>query len=88
MKREHRQLHPVIMLRVEARRRAGLPLDEDKAERLESWRVMLETQGAVVHDDPDTADGFSCIPRGPGDTDIIPKPPMKTTQRRNADERA
>lgn len=79
---------PVIMLRVDARRRAGLSLDEDKAKRLESWRAMLETQGAVVHSDPDTADGFSYIPRGPGDKDIIRKPPTKTTQRRNADERA
>ncbi|WP_326569929.1 hypothetical protein OIE69_42835 [Actinacidiphila glaucinigra] len=87
VKREHRQLYPVIMLRVEARRRAGLALDEDRAKRLESWRVMLEEQDAVVHYDPDTANGFSYIPREPGDIDIIRKPPMKTTQRRNADER-
>ncbi|MGW7434735.1 hypothetical protein [Streptomyces sp. NPDC054849] len=87
MKKEHRQLYPVIMLRAEARRRAGLDMDEDKTKRLESWKNMLEEENAVVHYDPDTKDGFFYVPREPGDDDLIRRPQEKTTQRRNADER-
>ncbi|MEV7795896.1 hypothetical protein [Streptomyces sp. NPDC087512] len=87
VKPEHRQLYPVAMLRVEGRRRAGMELDEDRLNRLASWRAMLEEEDAVVHYDPDTAEGFFYVPREPQDDDIIRRPARKTTQRRNADER-
>ncbi|MFE1842025.1 hypothetical protein [Streptomyces sp. NPDC059515] len=88
VKKEHRSLYPLMMLRLEGRKRAGLPNDEDKAKRLESWRQMLEEENAVVHYDPDTEDGFFYVPREDGDDDIIRRPEKVTTQRRNADKRA
>ncbi|MFE0964047.1 hypothetical protein [Streptomyces fungicidicus] len=87
VKKEHRSLYPLMMLRLEARKRAGLPNDEDKTKRLESWRAMLEEENAVVHYDPDTADGFFYVPREDGDDDIIRRPERVTTLRRNADKK-
>ncbi|MGW1040054.1 hypothetical protein [Streptomyces sp. NPDC002547] len=84
---EHRWLYPLAMLRVEARRREGRPLTESDEARLESWKAMLEEQGAVVHYDPDTEDGFFYIPRQEGDDDLIHRPTRKTTERPNADKK-
>ncbi|WP_406409667.1 hypothetical protein OG923_12705 [Streptomyces halstedii] len=86
VKKEHRQPYPIVMLRVEARKRAGLPLDEDKTKRLASWLKMLEDNNAVVHYDPDTEEGWFYVPREESDDDIIRRPAKKTTQRKNADE--
>ncbi|USH44615.1 immunity repressor [Streptomyces phage BroPlease] len=88
VERKHRSLYPLMMLRLEGRRRAGLPNDEEKTKRLESWKQMLEEENAVVHYDPDTVDGFFYVPREPKDDDIIRKPEKVTTLRRNADKRA
>lgn len=84
---EHRQLYPLLMLRTEARKRAGMPLVEDKAKRLEAWLEMLKEEDAVVHYDPDTEDGWFYVPREESDDDIIRRPEKKTTRRRNADNR-
>ncbi|THA32308.1 hypothetical protein E6R18_13920 [Streptomyces sp. A1277] len=86
VKKEHRQPYPIVMLRVEARRRAGLPLDENRTKRLASWKKMLEDNNAVVHYDPDTEEGWFYVPRDEGDDDIIRRPANKTTKRKNADE--
>ncbi|MFD7976706.1 hypothetical protein [Streptomyces sp. NPDC059071] len=86
MKKEHRQHYAVIMLRAEARRLAGLPISEDKAKRLESWKQMLKDKDAVVHYEP-KLDGFYYVPREEGDGEFIRRPKTKTTKRRNADER-
>ncbi|MFE9254023.1 hypothetical protein [Streptomyces sp. NPDC006879] len=86
MKEEHRQQYPVIMLRAEARRQAGLEVDEDKAKRLESWKAMLKRENVVVHYEP-RLDGFYYVPREEGDGEFIRAPREKTTKRRNADER-
>lgn len=88
VKKEHRNKYPLMMLRTEGRRRAGLENDEDKAKRLESWLKMLKEENAVVHYDPDTDDGFFYVPREDSDDDIIRRPKQTTTQRRNADERS
>ncbi|MDX3235362.1 hypothetical protein PV392_06640 [Streptomyces sp. ME03-5709C] len=85
VKEKHRWKYPVAMLRVEARFRDGRDLTETDRARLESWKEMLAKDGVVVHYDPDTEDGFSYIPRQKGDTDLIHRPPRKTTARRNAD---
>ncbi|MGW4158686.1 hypothetical protein [Streptomyces sp. NPDC004788] len=86
MEEEHRQQYPVIMLRAEARRRAGLELGEDKLKRLESWKAMLKDKDVVIHYEP-KLDGFYYVPREDGDGEFIRTPKRKTTKRRNADER-
>ncbi|MFE7463117.1 hypothetical protein ACFU6R_03295 [Streptomyces sp. NPDC057499] len=88
VKKEHRQLYPLAMLRVEGRKRAGLEVPQDKLRRLESWRQMLDEENAVVHYDPDTVDGFFYVPREESDNDIIREPEKKTTERRNAEKRS
>ena len=85
VKPEHRWAYPVMMLRVEARRRAGLDLTEDMQNRLDNWLARLEEDGTVVHYDPDTEDGFYYVPRRKEDTDLIREPEKKTTLRRAAD---
>ncbi|MFH8414343.1 hypothetical protein [Streptomyces collinus] len=86
VKEEHRWAYPLMMLRVEGRRRAGKEIREVDAQRLASWKSMLEEENAVVHYDPDTEDGFFYIPRQPGDDDLIHPPKEKTTARPNADK--
>ncbi|MEU5403702.1 hypothetical protein ABZ348_30925 [Streptomyces sp. NPDC005963] len=85
VKEEHRWLYPLAMLRFEARRRDGRGLSEAETARLASWKEMLAEEGAVVHYDPDTEEGFFYVPRQPGDDDLIHRPPEKTTRRKNAD---
>ncbi|AOQ27079.1 immunity repressor [Streptomyces phage Brataylor] len=85
IKEEHRWLYPLAMLRVEARLRAGAKVSELELSRVTNWKQMLEEEGAVVHYDPDTEDGFFYVPRQPGDEDIIHKPQHKTTPRRRVD---
>lgn len=82
---EHRWLYPLAMLRIEARRRDGKELPDSEKTRLKAWKEMLEEEGAVVHYDPDTEEGFFYVPRQEGDEDLIHNPKQKTTQRKNAD---
>jgi hypothetical protein len=85
VEREHRWAYPLAMLRVEGRRRAGRELRPRDAERLDAFLALLEEEDAVIHYDPDTAEGFFYVPREAGDTDIIRAPKVKTTLRRAAD---
>jgi hypothetical protein len=82
---QHRWDYNVVMLRVEARRRAGSDVRTVDLDRLESWKRKLRDNGAVVHYDPDTEQGFFLVPRQPGDDDLIHRPKMKTTLRAAAD---
>ncbi|MFI2783089.1 hypothetical protein [Streptomyces sp. ALB3] len=84
VKVEHRQQYPLVMLRAEARRRDGRELTESSRTRLDSWRRMLAQEDVVVHYDPETADGFSYVPRRAGDHDLIRQPARKTTARRRS----
>ena len=75
IKEQHRWAYPVVMLRVEARRRAGHEIREVDAVRVEPWKRELLEKGLVVHYDPDTEDGFFYVPARPGiDTDLIRVP--------------
>lgn len=75
VKDEHRWAYPVVMLRVEARRRAGRPLRKVDSDRVEPWKKELLEKGLVVHYDPDTDDGFFYVPARPGvDLDLIRVP--------------
>lgn len=81
VKPEHRSAYPLAMLRVEGRKREGLPLRESDEYRLGLWRSMLEADDLVVHYDPETEQGFWYIKREAGDDDLIRKPSKVTKQR-------
>lgn len=86
VERQHRWGYPITMLRAEARRRSGLELSEDTEHRVNVWIRNLKDDGAVVHYDPDTEEGFFYVAARPGiDTDLIRVPERRTTTRRNAD---
>ncbi|MEU5433808.1 hypothetical protein AB0G73_10565 [Streptomyces sp. NPDC020719] len=74
LKEEHRWLYPVMMLRVEARKRAGVTVRDEDESRLKSWLKELNANNLVVHYDPETEEGFHYIPRQPGDEDLIHEP--------------
>ncbi|MER7109676.1 hypothetical protein [Streptomyces sp. NPDC000229] len=78
VKAEHRHLYPAIMLRAEARLRAGRELNERDTKRLANWKQTLEEDKLVVHYDEDTTEGFFYVPREPGDADLIRAPKLKT----------
>ncbi|MGZ2360718.1 hypothetical protein LRE75_29235 [Streptomyces sp. 372A] len=81
----HRYKYDLIMLRLEARLREGVELTARDSQRLESWKASLAEEGAVVHYDPETAEGFFWVPGEEADTDIIRMPAEKTTKRLRAD---
>ncbi|XVV02751.1 hypothetical protein ACQPW3_36190 [Actinosynnema sp. CA-248983] len=76
VKEEHGWATPLTLLRLEARRRAKKPLRPIDETRLNNWLADLKAQDAVVHYDPDTADGFHYVPREDTDDDIIRRPPV------------
>ena len=71
---KHRWAYPVIMLRVEARRRRGDKLRPIDDQRLIAWLDGLKERDLVVHYDPEVEEGFFLIPRQPGDEDLIHEP--------------
>ncbi|MGA5019237.1 hypothetical protein ACPCAA_17695 [Streptomyces griseoincarnatus] len=83
VKAEHRHLYPAIMLRCEARLRAGRELNERDTKRLANWKTMLDEDKLVVHYDPDTTEGFFYIPREERDTDLIREPQVATGNKAN-----
>jgi hypothetical protein len=83
VKVEHRYSWPILMLRKEARRRAGLPLTADAEHEVDAWLAGMERDGTVLHYDPDTEQGWFYVPRRKGvDTDIIRHPEGATGRRK------
>lgn len=76
VKEEHRWHRLLVMLRSEARyRRYGVETMRDRDVRdLTSFREQLKSEDVVIHYDPDTEQGFSLVPREPGDSDIVRQP--------------
>ena len=86
VKEQHRWEYPVMMLRLEARKRGGMTISEDNEGRLRAWHRHMEETGTVLHYDPDTPEGWFYVPRRTGiDKDVIREPGRKTTTKRNAD---
>jgi hypothetical protein len=86
VKREHRWDYPIMMLRQEARKRAGFELTDEQEHGLAAWKRNIEEDGTVVHYDPDTEQGWFYVPRREGiDVDLIRHPERKTTLRLAAD---
>lgn len=67
VKPEHKQAKEVRLLRLEARRGAGLPLSDRDLQRLENWKAELREADAVIHYHPNTDAGFFWVPREEGE---------------------
>lgn len=74
VKTEHSYLYTPKMLRILARVRQGLAVNDRDRRRLEVFMEKLEAANAVVHYDPDTEQGWWFVTREPGDKDIIRQP--------------
>lgn len=74
VRQEHGMRYDAQMLRLEGRRREGLPLSKRAKVNLSSWLNELNEKGAVVTYDPHTVEGFFWIPREPQHDDIIDRP--------------
>lgn len=84
VKPEHRWAYPLAMLRLEARARAGEPINAAHASRHRNFMRKLTDEGLVVSYDPGTAEGFHLIPRKAEDVDFIRQPLTGLTTRRAA----
>jgi len=83
IKLEHRYDYPILMLRKEARRRAGLPLPEGEDAAVDAWLRGMQEHGTVLHYDPDN--GWEYVKRRKGkDKDIIREPDARSATRRKA----
>lgn len=85
VEKRHRWAYPLMMLRTEARRRAGLEVAESMQHRLDLWLAKMEVDNTVVYYDPETEEGFHYVARRKTDTDLIRQPKRKTTTRLSAD---
>lgn len=85
VEKSHRNTYPVAMLRVLARRRAGVEVREVDDGRLDGFLAKLERDNVVVDYDPASLLGFKYVPRLPSDRDVIRKPKSKTSTRLNGD---
>jgi len=73
---DHARSYPLSMLRLMARRDAGLDLTEPQTARLDSWLERLQRENAVVDYQYDHADGFVYRRRKRGDLEHPPiRPP-------------
>jgi hypothetical protein len=75
IKAEHANKYLLVMLRAEARRRAGIESTTHNAVAGASFVNRLEQENLVVAYDPCTEEGFYLTPRLPEDNDIIRRPP-------------
>lgn len=75
VKVEHRYDYPILMLRKEARRRAGFPTTSEQDAEIDAWLAGMLEAGTVLHYDAETDQGWFYVPRRDGiDKDIIRRP--------------
>lgn len=75
IRKEHRHLRDVEMLRYEGRRRRGGSLTDRELRQLQNWLEALNEANAVVTYNPDSAKGFWWVARTPEDgMDIVRRP--------------
>lgn len=83
---EHRYSYPILMLRKEARRRAGFQNPPGVDGEIDVWIKGMEANDTVLHYEPDTDQGWFYVPRRHGiDTDLI-RVPDKPTGKRHSSE--
>lgn len=82
---EHRYDYPILMLRKEARRRAGFPVSPEQERDIDTWLAGMKANDTVLHYDPETEQGWFYVPRRHGvDDDIIRRPLRVTGKRKSA----
>lgn len=86
VKPEHRWAYPLVMLRFEAKRRAGKQLSEQEVSKVDPFLAKLDEQALVVYYDADTEEGFFLVPREPQDADIVRQPPASERSKRHAQD--
>jgi hypothetical protein len=79
LEEDHRFDYPALMLRAEARRRAGKDVRPEDLGRVRGFLKKLHDKNEVVDYSPEK--GFSTVPREPGDTDIVRSPTHATGKR-------
>lgn len=84
VKTHHRWAYPVVMLRFEAKRRAGKELSDLELSKLEPFLAKLKDLDLVVLYDAETPEGFFLVPREPGDRDIVRQPSKGERSQRRA----
>ena len=86
IKDEHRWHRHFVMLKLEIQsRRHGIDsLRESDLRDLVAFREQLKAADAVVHYDPHTEQGFSLVPREPGDLDLVRMPDQASWAARRA----
>ncbi|MEW1694472.1 hypothetical protein [Streptomyces sp. NPDC091278] len=67
--KKHMLAYPLVMLRIEARLRAGEELVGRASSKLANWKKMLKETDQVVYYDRDTEDGFFYVPREESDAE-------------------
>lgn len=72
---DHRYAYPILMLRKEARRRAGFPLPAGVDREVDVWLRKMRANGTVLAYIPEIGNGWHYVPRRDGlDHDIIREP--------------
>lgn len=71
---EHRMEYDARMLRLEARRRRGMPMTDEEEGLLTSWLKRVKEQGAVITYAPETHRGFWWLERQESDGDSLIRP--------------
>ena len=84
LKPEHRYAYPAMMLRAEARRRAGKELDAETEGKLQAWLYRMHKDKLVVHYDPDSPEGFYYLAPRKRDVDLV-RVPDTVTSRQSAE---
>lgn len=79
VREEHRYEYVPLLLRAEARRRAGH--ETSRSAELDRWTAYLREHNLVVHYDPDTEKGWFYVDRQDGDSDLVAKPDPHTLRR-------
>lgn len=72
---EHNSHKDLRCLRLEARRRKGLPISERERQWLTGWLAALQDADAVVAYEPNTEQGFWWVARRPEDGDGLVRQP-------------
>lgn len=83
IKEEHRYRHAVMMLRLEARARAGLEIPAVHAARHRNFISRLRDKNLVIDYQPDTAEGFVEVTARPGE-DLVREPAKASARGRHA----
>ncbi len=74
VRQAHERHYALAMLRLLARRRRGLGMNDDSEARLDSWLSKMEHRQWVVDYDPESEHGFRYRSRLPSDKDVIRRP--------------